>query len=893
MKVPHQILGRTRPSSAGLDPIRVQVDPDAFGAGLARGAENLAVGFEVAAAQVKQREDKTNRFQAMTNYSDFEIEINGQLAELKKGADPTGKGFTMSAAEMYDAAASKFLGEKVAPEVREEARYWLSNTKQRIIGDSMTFQYEAGNAFFRAGIDKEYQRALAGLDPATGGDPARIEEYRASLAKVIDESDLSVIEKQKLKWDTSVGIEGVVYKQAYKAQLSGAGGGVKSLIRHEEGFRSEPYWDTNAWRIGYGSDTVTRADGTHVKVQPGMRVTREEAELDLDYRLNEVEGARPREQVGDRAWGALSPAAQAALRSVAYNYGSLPPVLVNTIKSGASADEIANVVAGLDANPDRRKREAAMIRRGGGAPDDNPLDSSPLFSHLPYEDRISLQNDGQSEFTREENARAEQEKLRINTLTNDLLNGINDGVKGQTEIDAARAEGWLSDYDTIKKAQDLYEKKNEEGFLVARTLEKAASGRTFDPTDEDDKKGLNAVIGKGGIAQLDGMNSEYLLNGVVPLVTQVQDIPTDVMGLLAGMVRSNNQEKGLWAFEALSALQDASPEAFNNRVSDALAADVNFYRQRRTAVPADQLFEAINGGRTQAERQGRALLYEEAQTILKTKEEGVATVSSLVQDVVSGFDGWTSSAEQISAPAFAKQLMFDYDAAFTDYYVTRDPNKERAHEWATKQIQRDWAVSEAGGGILMKHPPELAGYPKMLGGYDWINVQTREMLQLGEGESYQLISDDKTASELVKFRQGLGPAPSYQVVTIDKSGVPRLKMFERMEGAKGEETFIQTGNPARLRFEKNQVHRAIETYDLTTKILDAKIGELDSELQLHMTTRTPPPLELTQERERLINERNAVQAERDERFPAKPVKPLPAEEQPWQGLSPTGVIPGM
>ena len=28
------------------------------------------------------------------------------------------------------------------------------------------------------------------------------------------------------------------------------------LIRRHEGFRSRPYWDVNAWRVGYGQDTI-------------------------------------------------------------------------------------------------------------------------------------------------------------------------------------------------------------------------------------------------------------------------------------------------------------------------------------------------------------------------------------------------------------------------------------------------------------------------------------------------------------------------------------------------------------------------------------------------------------------------------------------------------------
>lgn len=138
---------------------------------------------------------------------------------------------------------------------------------------------------------------------------------------------------------------------------------VKGLLRHEEGFRETPYWDVNAWRVGYGSDTVTLADGRSVKVTPGMKITREDAERDLDYRLTSREGAQVRSQVG-AAWESLAPNVQAALYSVGYNYGSLPDNVVDAVKTG-DISSVAAAVGGLDANKERRRREAAMI--GGGS----------------------------------------------------------------------------------------------------------------------------------------------------------------------------------------------------------------------------------------------------------------------------------------------------------------------------------------------------------------------------------------------------------------------------------------------------------------------------------------------------------------------------------------------
>ncbi|MDE0921514.1 lysozyme [Aurantimonas coralicida] len=142
----------------------------------------------------------------------------------------------------------------------------------------------------------------------------------------------------------------------------------KTILREEEGFRPTPYWDVNAYRTGYGSDTVTRADGTVARVRQGMSVSRDDAERDLSRRLGQFE-ARARTQVGRNAWAALPDAARGALLSVTYNYGSLPRSVVAAAKGG-DATAIAGAVASLSANRARRAREAAIIRSGyaGGSP---------------------------------------------------------------------------------------------------------------------------------------------------------------------------------------------------------------------------------------------------------------------------------------------------------------------------------------------------------------------------------------------------------------------------------------------------------------------------------------------------------------------------------------------
>src|SRR6185437_1812268 len=138
-----------------------------------------------------------------------------------------------------------------------------------------------------------------------------------------------------------------------------------SFLRGAEGFRTNAYWDVNHFRAGYGSDTVTHADGTVEPVTQNTVVTREDAERDLARRVNETQAGIQR-TVGDQAWNGLAPGAKAALTSVAYNYGHLPDSVASAVGTG-DVQKIAQAIASLPANPDRRRQEAEIALGHGGA----------------------------------------------------------------------------------------------------------------------------------------------------------------------------------------------------------------------------------------------------------------------------------------------------------------------------------------------------------------------------------------------------------------------------------------------------------------------------------------------------------------------------------------------
>lgn len=93
------------------------------------------------------------------------------------------------------------------------------------------------------------------------------------------------------------------------------------LIRSKEGMRNTPYWDVDAWRAGYGSDTWTDESGTARPVQQGSFVTDEQAMRDLARRIGEYFQTISK-QIGSDAFFNLSAPQQASLASLLHNYGA-------------------------------------------------------------------------------------------------------------------------------------------------------------------------------------------------------------------------------------------------------------------------------------------------------------------------------------------------------------------------------------------------------------------------------------------------------------------------------------------------------------------------------------------------------------------------------------------
>ena len=116
-----------------------------------------------------------------------------------------------------------------------------------------------------------------------------------------------------------------------------------NLLFEKEGLKSKAYKDYSkdsngnkifvGWRIGYGSDTITKADGTVVKVKEGMTITEEDALRDFNRRVKEDFLPQVLHGIGQQTWSKLNANQKAVMVSLAWNYGEVPKRIRKAIKT--------------------------------------------------------------------------------------------------------------------------------------------------------------------------------------------------------------------------------------------------------------------------------------------------------------------------------------------------------------------------------------------------------------------------------------------------------------------------------------------------------------------------------------------------------------------------------
>lgn len=787
-----QGYGGTKPSKQGLSYLSdAGATPEAFGAGIGKALGGLGESLVEAGLKYEERNAKTDRFTALIGESEFKMQTAEKLMELKRSAPANITDFPQQANTLYTQHEQAFIG-SLSPRLQREFAMRAQQTKQTVMGDAFQFQYTQQDAFFVEGINTELERAKNGVFQT----PDEYAKWDAHMAEVIASSDLPTAEKARLAREVQGALTAVLYGRKVEGTLreapqvtgSGAQGARQLLYKYEnspDNVWLETHWDTNHWRIGYSSDTITQADGTVRTVRRGDKITKEDAERDLTRRIN-LAAKDSANKMGLDVWNKLGGPAQAALISVAYNYGSLPASVVTAAQSG-DMETLASAVQGLSANKDRRRQEADIIRGTGGITQQAAMDeinADPRFANIPLEDRIAIENGAQTKVNQEIAMATKAATEAANAARNSLFVGLHDGTYDEADIQAGRNSGMLNDIDDIEKAEKILADRKEgisdQAFIAAAVAANGAGYGTGD--NERSNKAFEVSGGRQAIAARD---NDYFNAGVLPQVQALQDIPTDLVGQLDSMTRSTDAEAMRWAFDRFLDLQDKASEAFDARLPSALADRIDQYRYMRNWAKPEQLEEYMQGGRNSQEVSVNNAMDTQAKAILADPKKDVA---KHVADPTELWEKWWRVDETGVSTQTKVEFSKEYENAFIyNYRVTGD--ETNAMNLTETQMKRRWGPTEIGGRgrQLMRFPLEKV-YPssrvlegESLGVPNW-EAQVRADYGIVEDETFELVSDRQTTQELEAYRAGqLDRLPSYVIYKWTEDG-KRIPMDDRWAG---------------------------------------------------------------------------------------------------------------
>ena len=388
-------------SGAGI----ARIDTTGFGEGIAKAGAGLqSAGNLVSVAGYRQaQEDKekalqTQDFDAQSRTLQFEQQQRDAFDQATQSAAPGASGFTQGFLTSYDQNARDFFATIPEP-VKAKYNVELLRLRSSFGDTAHDFEQKEATRYTGEQIDNGQSTLLGRVssDPKSWAGAKTAGEDQINAAPTLSSVDKDIA-AQAWRKRVSLAVADIDQQSdpAGFQQRLGLGpvdtSDATTLLKRFESFTPSAKWDVNAFRAGYGSDTVTLPDGTFQPVTRNTVVTQADADRDLARRAPEFADTASK-QVGAPAWDTLDPPTRAALTSVAYNYGNLPESVVAAVRGG-DKEQIAAAVQTLPDNPSRRAVEASVIRGGTNVP-------APEYAALSYEDRQKLYDSSREKQTAE------------------------------------------------------------------------------------------------------------------------------------------------------------------------------------------------------------------------------------------------------------------------------------------------------------------------------------------------------------------------------------------------------------------------------------------------------------------------------------------------------------
>jgi GH24 family phage-related lysozyme (muramidase) len=728
----------------------------------------------------QDRVNQQERFQSLISFDGFSNELVGETDKAKQAMQPGALGLHDKLLETYDKRSQEWLS-SIPESQRPEFEARIRSKRESFSVGAARLEKDESDRFQVDGITKRLDTAKSGV-LQTG--PEAVAAYQKDVEELIDSSTLTPIAKQqakdKVKADLAeTGFLSLAKRDPEEAKRVAKGWGVDhgfsgtavdrtmQLLRDKEGFKSSTYWDVNADRVGYGSDTITAADGTVRTVKRGDTVTRADAERDLQRRTQESLNT-VRQAVGDEAFSRLTPNQQAALGSVTYNYGRLPDNIAAAVRTG-DAGAIASAIEARQndnngINKSRRLSEAALARSSGDGPAPGVYQSDPRFDGVPADKRLQLAGMADLELRRREAATAAAATQDYSNKLNELQTAILDNNATLADVQKARQDGWLKDAGDILKLQDQIASRDK-GMADTVNFGRAIADPNFawNPVAKDQKDWADAGFKSLG-GNLQALQTIAEKTGIVPASAGVA---------LQGALFSPNAQTVQNALQTSANLVGGRyPDIFasvadGGKLTDA-ANTFRHYVYDRGMTAADATKRIMEERTPEFEQKVRAKL--------KSDDVNEAVKKNLsVNDIRSAFDtsflGLAPDPQLTFSPEMRVRAMGDYEEIFREKFLTNG-DVSLSKTLALEEMKKTWGVTTVSGAkTVMKYPPERSqAYAGIENPAEHIAAQAVSAVKDLNGVDVERskIRLDEVKNTGERYMQGM--PPTYVLSYVDKNG---------------------------------------------------------------------------------------------------------------------------
>lgn len=734
-----------------------------LGAGIVQASYNLAD-----LAQATQRDQQAKQgYDLETKLTRFRAEEEQRYLQAREEASESGIGFTRGYMENYQQRANEFIKQNFGAAnegQNQRGRQALLGLGNSLYSKANSYETQSKLAFY----DRETNSGLDTIRTQIRNNAAPYDELKEQGLAQIEAADMPDAWKaeRRAMWDADA--QESQWRWDYEqnpqeaiAELRG-GGDAASLLREFEGFRETPYWDVNAHRVGYGSDTITKADGSVERVTKNSKVSRADAERDLDRRVQEFE-QQAISDIGVDAWASLPGHARAAITSITYNYGEVPKRIRDEARSG-DVEALASAVEALGGdnggiNRKRRQREADIIRGTGRI--------SSKYDDIPYDRREKLASWGQTQYDKQQTQQrtqtadmyrlmiaTEPENVSQDVILNDMV--LDDGDKA-----------------TLINALNTKNKESAAANAVLSSLAATGSANINAVDNEQAKAGDNAYNKLIGGAE----NDEQRQAITEDFVGRTKYVPKSVRNDIANGLNSTTNADVMASLQRSQRLAAVGQQSLMSVQGgkDILDAAKDFETMTLgLGYTPEQATRQYMEDRDRAKKAGYDTLVSEAKEI--AKDINNADIQSVFgYGALSRGTGF--AAEVGYTGAQNAEMLGEYKDFFISEY-TRTGNADTAKARADDKMRRLYGTSSMflEEDVITKFPPENY-YPTVGGTYDYVSSQAANAIEQITGKKYPdssvfLLADMKqTARDVQSIENGKPVMPRYQLWYVDENGL--------------------------------------------------------------------------------------------------------------------------